>query len=169
MTHEEKLLLLKDLCARLPYGIVINTGDEDLKLDKQHQGIGVFYPEDCSNEFNERHNNASFYIAISGCYYGEEIKPYLRPISSITEKEKEDLLVTIVGNESSKYFQVLQDGSIDNTDATIQDLNKFNMHWINFDKDTVTLYFDWLNSHHFDYRGLIEKNLAIEAPAGMYN
>jgi hypothetical protein len=28
--------------------------------------------------------------------------------------------------------------------------------------------FDWLNSHHFDYRGLIEKGLAIEAPDGMY-
>ena len=28
---------------------------------------------------------------------------------------------------------------------------------------------DWLNSHHFDYRGLIEKGLAIEAPSDMYN
>ena len=27
---------------------------------------------------------------------------------------------------------------------------------------------DWLNAHHFDYRGLIEKNLALEAPANMY-
>ena len=28
---------------------------------------------------------------------------------------------------------------------------------------------DWLNAHHFDYRGLIEKGLALEAPEGMYN
>ena len=28
---------------------------------------------------------------------------------------------------------------------------------------------DWLNSHHFDYRGLIEKGLALKAPEGMYN
>ena len=28
---------------------------------------------------------------------------------------------------------------------------------------------DWLNKHHFDYRGLIEKGLALEAPEGMYN
>jgi hypothetical protein len=28
--------------------------------------------------------------------------------------------------------------------------------------------FDWLNAHHFDYRGLIEKGLALEAPEGMY-
>jgi len=162
MTKQNKQLLLQDLCARLPYGIVINTGDKDLKLDRQHQGIGILYPEDCSDEFNERNNNASFYITISGCYYGEDIKPYLRPLSSITEEERKDLLVTIVGNEGSKYFRVLQDGSIDNTDATIQDLNKFNMHWISFDKDTVTLYLDWLNAHYFDYRGLIPKGLAIE-------
>jgi len=94
---------------------------------------------------------------------------YLRPMSSITEEDKNDLLVTIVGNKGSKYFRVLQDSSIDNTDATIQDLNKFNMHWVNFDKDTVTLYINWLNQHHFDYRGLISKGLALEASEGMYN
>jgi len=91
MTKEEKSLLLKDLCARLPYGIVINIGDKDLKLDKKHQCIGVLYPEDCSDEFNKRNNNASFYITISGCYYGEKIKPYLRPMSSMTDVEKKEL------------------------------------------------------------------------------
>ena len=29
--------------------------------------------------------------------------------------------------------------------------------------------FDYLNAHHFDYRGLIEKDLALEVPEGMYN
>jgi hypothetical protein len=29
--------------------------------------------------------------------------------------------------------------------------------------------YDWLNAHHFDYRGLIEKGLALKAPKGMYN
>lgn len=32
----------------------------------------------------------------------------------------------------------------------------------------VADYTDWLNAHHFDYRGLIEKGLALEAPEGMY-
>ena len=27
---------------------------------------------------------------------------------------------------------------------------------------------DWLNEHYFDYRGLIGKGLALEAPKGMY-
>jgi hypothetical protein len=35
--------------------------------------------------------------------------------------------------------------------------------------DTQLKAFDWLNAHHFDYRGLIEKGLALEAPEGMYN
>ena len=27
---------------------------------------------------------------------------------------------------------------------------------------------DWLNAHHFDYRNLIGKGLALRAPEGMY-
>ena len=138
MTQEDKGLLLKDLCARLPYGV---------KIHKALYG---------ATTLNER-DIESFRKGID-----DLLIPYLRPMSSMTEEERKDLLVTIVGNEGSKYFRVLQDGSIDNTDTTIQDLNKFNMHWINFDRDTVTLYLDWLNAHHFDYRGLIEKGLAIE-------
>ena len=139
MTQEDKELLLKDLCARLPYGLIIQVSDWtplDTELKVGH--ISRLMNEDL------------------------KIKPYLRPMSSMTEEEKKELLVTIVGNDGVKYFQVLSDGSIDNTDATVQDLNKFNMHWVNFDKDTVTLYIDWLNKNMFDYRGLIEKGLAIE-------
>ena len=138
MTQEEKQLLLKDLCERLPYGIVLNVGDRDIKLDRQHQGIGILYPEDCSDEFNERNNNSAFYIIISGCYYGEDIKPYLRPMSSMTEEER---------------------NSVEN------------WNWNIGSKDTEDAlnYFDWLKEHHFDYRGLIEKGLALEAPEGMYS
>lgn len=35
-------------------------------------------------------------------------------------------------------------------------------------EDAVFNYIDWLNKHHFDYRGLIDKGLALEAPEGMY-
>ena len=145
MTQEDKDLLLKDLCARLPYGIVINIGDKDLKLDKKHQCIGVLYPEDCSDEFNERNNNASFYIIISGCYYGEEIKPYLRPMSSMTEEER-------------KEYNDIVKNTIDFYDCPKSEKICF-----------FIMPIDWLNRHHFDYRGLIEKGLALEAPEGMYN
>jgi hypothetical protein len=62
----------------------------------------------------------------------EAIKPYLRPLSSITTKELE------------KYNELF-----------------------NKSLDTWT-HVDWLNSHHFDYRRLIERGLALEAPEGMY-
>jgi hypothetical protein len=35
--------------------------------------------------------------------------------------------------------------------------------------DEISKLIDWLNTHHFDYRGLIDKGLALEAPEGMYN
>ena len=145
MPQENKELLLKDLCARLPYGIVINTGDKDLKLDRQHQCIGVLYPEDCSDEFNERNNNASFYITISGCYYGEEIKPYLRPMSSMTEEEKKE---------------AKENGCIIYWDTSPEDKG---LMIIASQKG-----YDWINKKMFDYRGLIEKGLALEAPEEMY-
>lgn len=68
-------------------------------------------------------------------------RPYLRSMSSMTEEETK---------EYSKLWD-LQDEFP--TDADIR-----------FKIDV----FDWLNAHHFDYRGLIEKGLALEAPEGMY-
>ena len=68
-------------------------------------------------------------------------KPYLRPMLSMTEEEYK---------EYSKLWN-LQDEFP--TDADIR-----------FKIDV----FDWLNAHHFDYRGLIEKGLALEAPEGTY-
>ena len=160
MTQEDKELLSKDLCARFPYRVKVQYDNQVCKL--------VVISDDCTilllGEDGYKPNiEDDLFLNI------EKVKPYLRPMSSMTEEEKKDLLVTIVGNEGVKYFQVLSDGSIDNTDATVQDLNKFNMHWVNFDRDTVTSYLDWLNAHHFDYRGLIKKGLALEAPKGMYN
>jgi hypothetical protein len=72
------------------------------------------------------------------------IKPYLRPMSSMTEEEeKEYKTISIWGEvrESKSHY----------TDIC----------------PTIEGY-DWLNAHHFDYRGLIEKGLALEAPEGMY-
>lgn len=38
-----------------------------------------------------------------------------------------------------------------------------------FSDEDVIIKIDWLNKHHFDYRGLIQKGLALEAPKDMYN
>ena len=34
--------------------------------------------------------------------------------------------------------------------------------------DDMIVVYDWLNKHYFDYRDLIKKGLALEAPEGMY-
>ena len=123
MTQEDKKLLLKDLCARLPYGIkVFHRGSVE--------EIQEITP---TGEFKNYNYNAWFNI--------DTCKPYLRPMSSMTEEER---LV---------YEQRLHDvgRSIDVIDA-----------------DDVVSHTDWLLSHHFDYRGLIEKGLALEAKEGMY-
>ena len=185
MTQEDKELLLKDLCARLPYGVVINTGDKDVKLDRQHQGIGILYPEDCSDEFNKRNNNASFYIVISGCYYGEKIKPYLRPMSSMTEEEAKELLFVRLASkygESCAYIKNFiklnevsfqkkppYEGSIavwfsfeNKIYDTPQTREYSKCEYLGQINDISLAEIDWLNAHHFDYRGLIDKSLAVE-------
>ena len=121
MTQEDKELLLKDLCARLPYGVIV--------LDEPAGYFGKLLRIDFD----------SFY------YDGEEdeewqtiwnVKPYLRPMSSMTEEER-------------KYYNYLS--------RLIQDGEAWEHEVV-----------DWLNKHHFDYRGLIEKGLALEAKEGMY-
>lgn len=159
MTKEDKKLLLKDICARLPYGVICcvthkkngSLVKEDMKLS------GIF--EDGNFYFLDK----------TGSTYSDNYIPYLRQISSMTEKEKKELLRIVTGRKAAKYFQVLSDGSIDNTDARHQDLDKFSIHYVDFNGINTSSYLDWLNAHHFDYRGLIKKGLAIEATTNMYN
>ena len=112
MTNEDKNLLFKDLCARLPYQPFIRS-----KGEPHLQKLIGFVPD------IEHYN----------------IKPYLRPMSSMTEEEMENL---------EKYLGKKYDFRFTETESFI--------------------YIDWLNAHHFDYRGLIEKSLAIIAPEEMY-
>lgn len=120
MAQENKELLLKDLSARLPYGvkgIIPYNGDKDIFTVK-----GIF--------------NILFLSDTESCLI-EDFQPYLFPLSSMTEKEWED-------------YQKLK-----MTDWVHGDINGA---FVN-----AGLIVDWLNAHHFDYRGLIEKGLAIDA------
>lgn len=91
MTQEEKILVLQDISGRLLYDVVIHTNLKDIKLDKKHRYIGVLYYEDYSDEFKKRCNYDTnhFSIIVSGCHY-EDVKPYLRPLSSMTEEETKE-------------------------------------------------------------------------------
>ena len=121
MKQEDKELLLKDLCVRLPYKTYVKTT----------KGIGYVYAINTSQLIELSVANDSEYW--SKVFNIDEIKPYLRPMSSMTEEEYDELC------ECTK--------------------SKF----IGDSKEI-----DWLNAHHFDYRGLIEKGLALEAKEGMY-
>ena len=120
MTQEEKQLLLADLSARLPYGV---------KVQHQHQ--------DYLDEIQTIEHIARKYGEIeteSVLGFVDDFKPYLRPMSSMTEEEKIEygdrcyFALECISTNQQYYFNEL---------------------------------YDWLNVHHFDYRGLIEKGLAI--------
>ena len=135
MTQEDKQLLLKDLCARLPYGVICHTEKGDGYLCSINQTIfGTEYGINIS--------------AIKRDYFNEDegvIKPHLRPMSSMTEKEKKEFQACHCVYELHPDFQPMMCNLA----------NELNM-------------FDYLNAHHFDYCRLIEKGLALEAPEGMY-
>ena len=113
MKQEHKELLLRDLCARLPYGIKASYygADEECETWDEVDGIAFGYVE-----------IGQYSLPI------ERIKPYLFPMSSMTIEQKMKWIHTL----SSDY---------------------------NITYNTV----DWLNKNHFDYRGLIEKGLALDA------
>lgn len=124
MKQEDKELLLKDLSARLPYHVRVKVW---LKYGLTEEGF-----LDLEHNYSDVLRDAFYYNEI------KKIKPYLRPMSSMTEEEKkryDDILTKMYYHEKS----------------TLGDIS------------------DYLNSIHVDYRGLIEKGLAIEAPEGMYN
>ena len=78
----------------------------------------------------------------------EEIRPYLRPMSSMTKEERFELL--------KKTMQLALQSSLG--------LSEF----VPNTAVSAAFEIDYYNAHHFDYRGLIEKGLALEAKEGMY-
>lgn len=119
MPQENKELLIKDLFARLPYGVKCK--------DQYGDYINV-------NIYNAHIEHLIDQI-LSGV-----VQMVLRPMSSMTEEERKEFSVLGVGMHLFKGPLIPS-------------------------YDTL----DWLNSHHFDYRGLIPMNLALEASRGMYD
>lgn len=132
MTQEEKQLLLKDLCGRLPYGVICVTTsvyyDNDDNEIGQAQGRLVSINKHGASFVDDRDDTTFAADFEDNGQIG--FKPYLRPMSSMTEEEYQEF-----GYDVLRY---------------------------------TPREFDWLNAHHFDYRGLIEKGLALEAPEGIY-
>lgn len=130
MTKKDKELLLKDLCARLPYSVIC-----EIEL-KPHKLKGI-----------NKHKKL-WWFEFGGFRCLDGVKPYLRPISSMTKDEKEELV-----DFGLAYW--------DNGKYTDEDGNTIIYGGKNFQLLPDIETYDWLNKNHFDYRGLIEKGLAI--------
>ena len=130
MTQEQKDLLLKDLCARLPYGVKVLC-----LMDFNHDWYNLEMVDIGDNEVyvTTYEPYANRYVKI------EEVKPYLFPLSSMTEEQKEEH----------------------------QDLIKNHYHF-DANGNVFTLQ-DFYCKYHFDYRGLISMGLANDATGkGIY-
>ena len=121
MTQEDKDLRLKDLCARLPYGVKV-----EIYKDEPPYKIKGYDGKD--------------FLSDSGWdYLIEQCKPYLFPLSSLTEEQGKELEEI----DPEFYSLICGNGDI----------------YVSMDVRG----YEWLNKNHFDYRGLIEKGLAIDA------
>lgn len=148
MTTEEKELLLKDLCARLPYNVKVSHD----RIPPPGWKIKNTWVDGYLDSVDPNWSKADGYrphIICAGTECGiADVKPYLRPMSSMTEEEKKE------------FYEVSGLNCYDGL-FTCKKLAKR--------QSFIGEVLDWLNAHHFDYRGLIEKGLALEAPEGMYS
>lgn len=132
MTQEEKQLLLKDLCMRIPYRTLVCLNPGAYSKPETCRLTGI--------------DDEEVYLNVdSDPFRINNIKPYLRPMSSMTDDERK---------EWYKKSHVDYDCEFQPTPT----LGLEHCH----------LSTDWLLEHHFDFRGLIEKGLALEAPDDMY-
>ena len=136
MNQEDKELLLKDLCARLPYKVKVNEvihGDFTLIGLTNERVFTTCEIEGCHNDFPI-----------------ENIKPYLFPISSITEGQK-NYISQLLLDTQIKYPPYEEDydnllvSSVKQANALIR----------------------YCLDNHLDINGFIEKGLAIDA-TGLY-
>ena len=150
MTSKEKSLLLKDLSARLPYGTIVSVTDGTIKYEAYIESIS--YKNIEVSPVSDSNFTAYTFYKIS------EIKPYLRLLSSMTEEEARELgaLHDIKDILSVKVTSVYIDYIVDDGVCT----KSITTLWCDELISSVEC-LDWLNSKHFDYRGLILKGLAI--------
>ena len=78
-------IIYKELSARMIYGLKVQVNDEIFTFDKMHMGIGMLYTDYYRQPLETPE------IILSGCFYGNDIKPYLFPLSSMTPKQKAEL------------------------------------------------------------------------------
>ena len=149
MTQEDKQLLLKDLCARLPYGVKASSPVSHLEINTID---GYFVDGDGRKMFHL--SEPDFWQTVDNFQY------YLRPMSSMTYEERQDA--------RERFFNGSDHYDIDDIGEIYADTYQpyTTVYTLSFAR--LSGYIDWLNAHHFDYHGLIPMGLTLEAPEGMY-
>ena len=130
MTQEEKDLVLKDICSRLPYNVkayVKNWSNIDRKYYEGVYDVKSAFPS--LNEIHVQSKSGSVDVTLG--YYDHEFKPYLFPLSSMNEEQ-------------------------------IKEFNSITQKCNTYIGKSILLT-DFCNKHHIDWRGFIEKELAIDA------
>ena len=136
MTQSDKDLLLKDLCSRLPYGVKIampGLWDNKITIEPLTE---IFKGDDDLFRVNENGH----------CI--EYIKPYLFPLSSMTEEQYYEMQ-NISGEDCLEHMEVEKEWG---NNSPFNHLPLYQHKVIEF-----------FHKHHFDYRGLIPMGLAIDA------
>ena len=133
MTQENKELLLKDLCGRLPYGVKVKLGDNPNIFDLEYRiKFAVMYGD--SDKLED-------ILDITN------IKPYLFPLSSMTEEQREELYKIGWYLDEDKIYTCFR--NYDNAN--------YKTH-----TDCLEL-INWCYENHLDINGLIPRDLAIDA------
>lgn len=149
MTQEEKDLLLKDLSARLPYGVKGRVSCRDCNNRKCEFAATI------DGKLYDR-----FAVAQELWFDNVTIKPFLFPLSSMTEEQKKELL------ELTGYEERCEESyGFDSYGVYINIVGEYDYE---NGQESIILHpddkgIDWCNKNHFDYRGLLDKELAIDA------
>lgn len=147
MTEQEKKILFQAICESFPHGLKCTT--------KAYGWPGVYSICGCIG--NKIILDCPKEVEGDDIWLVQNIVPYLRPMSSMTDEEFQKLRSicphSMINKTNVTGWFVGINGSDYGRISRIDEISKF---------------IDWLNAYHFDYRGLIPMGLALEAPEGMY-
>lgn len=140
MTENQEKLLLKDLSSRLPYGVKLQVSSWDDEKMEYVDKVDTLYSISSDNHVRTSSEDRDFYI--------DEVKPYLFPMSSMTETQKNEY------NYWQHHILISRCGWGDNDDEELWE---------------SPASFEYLIENHFDDKGFIERGLAIDATGlGIY-
>lgn len=140
ISQENKELLLRDLCARLPYGVKMLVPSWDEREMEYIDRIDILYSINGDN-----------YVITVNDYYDfciEDVKPYLFPLSSMTEEQLFEVQEILGKNEIK----------IEDCFLRIVDSDRNTISYLE-----ILALLNWFYKNHFDCNGLIPKGLAIDA------